>query len=75
MGALWFKIFFGTHIYQADEKLNNWLHENPEYEVVDYRVFHEINDIHNHMIMITYREKEDGEYDQSRDAESAESKE
>jgi hypothetical protein len=75
MGALRFKIFFGSHVYQADEKLNTWLEENQNYEVVDYRMLHEMDNIYNHAIMITYREKEDQDYDQSRDAESAEREE
>lgn len=58
MSAIRFRIFFGSSIYRADEKLNNWLDEHPEFEVVDYRMFHEMENISNHAIMITYKEKE-----------------
>lgn len=56
--GLRFKIFFGTNIYRADEKLNAWLEEHPELEVVDYRMHHELDNIFDHAIFITYKERD-----------------
>ena len=56
-GEIKFKIFFGNHLVQsADEKLNQWLAENPSVELVDWR--YQEPRIGDHSICITYKEKE-----------------
>ena len=52
-----FKIFFGNHTSQtADEKLNQWLAENPAVELIDWQ--YQEPRIGDHSICITYKEKE-----------------
>lgn len=75
MSALWFKIFFGNIPWKADENLNDWLELHPNYEVVDYRMITQQDDITKHAIFITYRKKEGRDHEQSGDAESAEREE
>lgn len=52
-----FKIFFGNHtIRSADDKVNQWLEENPGVELVSYQ-FQEPR-IGDHSICIMYKEEE-----------------
>ena len=50
-----FKIFFGNHLVQsADEKLNQWLDENPNVRVIGWR--YQEPRIGDHSICVEYVE-------------------
>ena len=50
-----FKIFFGNHtIKSADEKLNEWLRENPKISIISWQ--YQEPRIGDHSICIAYRE-------------------
>lgn len=54
-----FKIFFGNHTLQpADEKLNQWLAENPSVIVLEWQ--YQEPRIGDHSICIVYKENEKG---------------
>jgi len=58
MGAMiQFKIFWGNHTnVSADAKLNQWLAENPNVELVGWQ-YQQVR-LGDHSICITYKEKE-----------------
>lgn len=52
-----FKIFWGNHTnVSADVKLNQWLEENPNVELVDWQ-YQQVR-VGDHTICISYKEKE-----------------
>lgn len=73
MSALRVKIFFGTRICPADEALDAWLDEHPNYELIKCHMIYPASGINEHALLVMYSERVELEsYDQSGDAESAE---
>lgn len=54
-GSVKFKIFYGNHTLQsADEKVNQWLNENPSIRLVEYQ--YQQARLGDHSICVMYEE-------------------